>query len=228
MVSTSSGELYSNIMDKLKYEPGLDASAIAIAIQANGVVVIEGKVQSYTEKRIVEESLKKIVGVAGVVNELEVIPSTISTWNDIDIAKAAIDALKWTNLVPNEQIKVTVEDGHLTLSGVVEYYFQKELVEKTVHDIIGVKSISNNIILKSDLSEKEAIINPTEVKQKITEEFERNAIIDARNIDVEVKGSEVILKGKVRNWMEKEEALHAAWSLPGVTYVNDQLAINWY
>jgi len=120
--------------------------------------------------------------------------------------------------VPADRIKVTVEKDHVSLSGEVDYYFQKERAVKAIHNIVGIKNISHNIIVKPP-------VTPTQVKEKILQEFKRNARINASNIKVEIEGTEVTLKGKVRNFDEKEEAIRAAWSIPGITKVNDRLTI---
>jgi osmotically-inducible protein OsmY len=138
--------------------------------------------------------------------------------------KAALNALKWTFLVPHEKIKVAVEKGRLTLSGDVEYNYQKERAEEAVEGLYGVTSVTNNIKVIPNLSLKPS---PSEVKEKIIKEFERNARIDASNIQVEVDGNKVTLKGSVKNFDEEREARTAAWSVPGVSAVIDELKISW-
>lgn len=216
----SNGGLYTSVMEKLRFEPNIDESRITVSIKDNGIVVLGGKVKSYTEKRLAEVAVEKIDKVRGVANELEV--ELISSYKreDADIVKAALNALLWTMFIPHDKIKVVVEKGLLTLDGEVEYNYQKEKAQKVVQDLYGVTYIINNIKIKP-------AIKPADVKEKIIKEFERNAHIDAGNIKVEVQGSEVILKGKVRNFEEKKEAKTAAWSVPGVSKVTDELSINW-
>lgn len=218
----TNGELYTNVMDKLRFEPGLDESNITVAIKDNGIVVLGGKVRSYAEKYTAEKAVKKVTKVKGVADELEV--ELISTYkkSDADIVKAAINALEWSFFVPHERIKVAVENGHLTLTGDVEYNYQKERAKKAVQDLYGVTYVTNNIAVRPSVS-----VSSFEVKNKITKEFERNARIDANSIQVEVEGSKVTLKGKVRNFDEDKEARNAAWSVPGVTSVIDDLSISW-
>jgi osmotically-inducible protein OsmY len=215
----SDNSLYSNVMEKLKFEPGLDESNITISIKDEGIVVLGGKVTSYTEKRLAEEAVEKIERVKGVANELEVTLTSSYQRTDADIVSAALHALKWTFLVPYEKIKVAVDKGHLTLTGEVEYNYQKERAQKAVQDLYGVTYITNHIKVHPS-------VNPKEVKNKIIKEFERNARIDASHIQVEVEGTEVTLKGKVRNFDEDREAVTAAWAVPGVSGVNDKLIIS--
>ena len=207
-------------MEQLKFEPGVNETNITVATRDNGIVVLGGKVGSYAEKRLAEEAVEKIATVKGVANEIEVELLLSYKRNDADIVKAALDALKWTVLVPHENIKVAVDKGRLTLTGDVKFHYQKERAEDVVRDLYGVISVANNITVKPT-------VTPSEVKEKITKEFERNARIDASNIQVDVDGNKVILKGSVRNLDEDREARTAAWSIPGVTSVVDQLEISW-
>jgi len=218
----TSGELYTNVMDKLRFEPGIDESNITVAIKDNGIVVLGGKVKSYAEKYTAEKAVEKLGKVKGVANEIEVDLAPSYKRSDAEIVKAAISALEWSFFVPHEQIKVAVENGHLTLTGDVEYNYQRERARKAVQDLYGVTYVTNNIRVKSSVT-----VSSFEVKNKITKEFERNARIDASNIQVEVDGSKVTLSGKVRNFDEDKEARTAAWSVPGVTSVIDDLAISW-
>lgn len=120
----------------------------------------------------------------------------------------------------HEKIKVIVENGHLTLTGTVDFYYQKERAKKAVQDLYGVTFITNNIDVKRTFTKQE-------VKNQIVKEFERNARIDANNVRVEVEDSKVILRGKVKNLDEVKEARKAAWSVQGVSNVIDELTIGW-
>ncbi len=212
-------KLYENIMNKLEFEPSLDASSIAISVKDGGIVTLGGEVSSYAEKCIAEEAIKKVRGVRGIADELKINLATPYVRSDVDIIKSALDALKWNFFVPENQIKVVVENGGLTLSGQVDKYYQKEAAEKAVQDIVGLIGVANNITVRP-------IISTMSVKLEIIKEFERNARIDANNIEVEVHGGVVTLKGKVKNFDEDKEARHASWAVPGVCAVIDQLSIN--
>ena len=214
MVSNS--KLYAKVMAKLRFEPGLDQSDITVAIKnKNGIdniVVLGGKVETYAEKQIAEEAVEKIETVRGVANELEVDISSKDKKSDADIVQAALNSLRWTVLIPHEKIKVAVEKGSVTLVGEVEYYYQKDRAYDAVKNLPGVTYVINEIKVAASVS-------PVDVKDNIRDEFERNARIDANNIQVEVEGSEVTLKGEVRSLDEYREAENAAWAVPGVTEV---------
>ena len=216
----ASGSLYTNVMEKLRFEPSIDESRITVATKGDDIVVLGGKVGSYSEKRLAEEAVENIGSVRGVANELEVDFSVIYKRDDVDIVKAALNALKWTVLVPHEQIKVGVTKGHVTLTGEVKYNYQKEHAQSAVHDLYGIILVTNNIKVKPS-------VTPFEVKEKIIKEFIRNARIDANNIKIEVDGSRVTLKGSVKNFDEEKEAKAAAWSVPGVASVINKLELSW-
>jgi len=219
-VGKSSADLYTRVIEKLKFEPGVNEANITVAVKEGGIVVLGGEVGSYTEKRLAEEAVEKIEAVKGVANEIEVKLLAGYVRSDADIVKAALNVLKWTLFVPHEKIKIAVDKGHLTLTGNVEYNYQKETAQEAVENLYGVVSVSNDIRVKPT-------VTPVEVREKIIKEFERNARIDASNIRIEVDGSKVTLKGTVRNFDEDKEARTAVWSIPGITHVADQLEISW-
>lgn len=213
-------DLYTNVMDQLHFEPNIDEANITISIKDKDIVVLGGKVKSYSEKYLAEKAIEKIEKVKGVANELIVDLASSYKRSDADIAQAALNSLEWSMFVPYEKIKVAVDNGCLTLVGDVEYNYQKVRAEKAVRDLYGVTTVINNMQVKPSIS-------PSEVKDKIIKEFERNARIDANNIKVEVSGSKVTLKGSVQNIDQETEAKTAAWSVSGVTEVINYLEISW-
>jgi len=213
-------KLYGWVVEKLNFEPGLDETNITVSIKDEGIVVLGGYVRSYVEKRLAEKAIERIENVRGVANEITVDLLASYKRNDAEIVKAALHALEWNLLIPHKDIKVAVDNGHLTLSGKVSYNYQRDRAQKAVSDLYGVTYVTNNIEIKPE-------IKPEDVKNKIISEFERNARIDANNVKVEVDGDKVILKGKVKNFDEAREARQAAWSIPGIASVVDNMTINW-
>jgi osmotically-inducible protein OsmY len=210
-------ELRKAVETELNWEPSINAAEIGVAAKG-GIVTLSGHVQSYWEKVAAERAAERVSGVKAVVNELEVRLPGSSERTDEDIARAAVNALEWSVLVPADKLKVKVSKGWVTLEGSVDWQFQKTAAEKAVRKLIGVKGISNLVDVKPRVSK-------AEVKAEIESALKRSAEVDADHIQVETDGDRVILKGTVHSWFEREEAERAAWRSPGVRTVEDKIAI---
>jgi osmotically-inducible protein OsmY len=213
----SDKEIERDVKEELEWNPDLDATDIAVSVK-QGVVTLAGFVKSYTDKYEAEAAAKRVAGVVGLANDIEVRLPSVDERPDPDIARNAVAAIKSQLPISSEHIKVIVKHGWVTLEGQVEWQYQKNTAEIAVRRIKGVKGVSNMITLKPR-------IVPSEIRRKIQEAFKRNAEVDANRIDVETDGSEVVLKGTVRSWIEREEAERVAWSAPGVTKVEDRIVV---
>ena len=210
-------ELQHDVLAELEWEPGLDASKIGVAAD-HGVITLNGSVRTYSERWRAETVSKRVFGVEAVANEIDVkLPDRIIP-EDPNIAQRALSALDWNVAVPKGRVKVTVAQGWITLEGEVEWYYQKNAAEDAVRNLMGVRGITNAIVLRPRL-------HAGEVKDKIEAALRRNAEIDAKHISVEAHEGTVVLRGDVRSWAEHEDAVHAAWSAPGVINVEDHIAI---
>jgi len=212
------GDIQKDLIAELKWEPSLRDDDIGVAVR-DGVVTLAGFVDSYSDKLKAESGASKVKGVKAIANDLEVkIPSS-SMRADPDIARAAVDALKWNISVPSDRIKVKVEKGWLALEGDVDWYHQKEAAERAVRYLTGVKGVSNLIMVKARPA-------PTDVKQRIKDALQRGAQFDAEHINVEISGNKAILKGTVRSYAEYRDAERAARNAPGVTEVENKLTVD--
>jgi osmotically-inducible protein OsmY len=214
----SDSEIERDVREELKWDPDLDADDIAISVK-NGVVTLAGFTRSYTDRLEAEAAAKRVAGVAAVANDIEVRLPAIDQRPDPDIARDAVAALKAELPISYDRIKVIVKQGWITLEGAVEWQYQKTTAETAVRKVKGVKGVTNVITVKPK-------VEPSELKRKIQEAFKRNAELDANRITVEANGSEVILKGTVRSWIEREEAERVAWSAPGITHVEDRIVVS--
>jgi osmotically-inducible protein OsmY len=214
----SDSDIERDVKDELQWDPDTDATDIAVSVKG-GVVTLAGYVKSYSDKYEAEAAAKRIAGVRGVANDLEIRLPSVDERPDPDIARDAVAAIKAHLPISSENIKVVVQNGWVTLEGRVEWQYQRQTAENAVRRIKGVKGVTNLIQLKPR-------VQPEEVKKKIKEAFRRNAEVDANRIIVETNGSQVILKGTVRSWIEREEAERVAWSAPGVTSVDDRIIVS--
>ena len=214
----SDNEIERDVRDELKWDPDLDATNIAISVK-DGVVTLAGFTKSYTDRLEAELAAKRVAGVRAVANDIEVRLPAIDQRPDPDIARDAVASLKSELPISHDRIKVIVKDGWITLEGAVEWQYQKTTADTVVRKVKGVKGVTNVITVKPK-------VEPSELKRKIQEAFKRNAEVDADRITVEAHGSEVVLKGTVRSWIEREEAERVAWSAPGITHVEDRIVVS--
>jgi osmotically-inducible protein OsmY len=208
-------ELREDIERELEWEPSVDERRIGVSV-VDGIVTLSGEVTSFSERWNAERAVERVSGVRGIANELKV--KSASARSDTDIAKAAVDALKWNVMVPSDKIKVKVRQGWVTLEGEVNWDYQRRAADRAVRNLPGVTGITNLIVLKPR-------VEPQDLKHKIEETFKREAALDANHIVVQVDGSEVTLRGSVRSWVERREAEKTAWSAPGVTAVHNYITV---
>jgi len=204
-----------DVVSELKWDPKITSSDIAVAVK-DGVVTLSGFVPSYWEKDAAEKAVKRVYGVKGVANDIEV--KLIASRTDPEIARDAVHELESHISIPHERIKVIVKNGWVTLEGTVDWQYQKTIAESEVKNLKGVIGVTNNIEVKPKVS-------ASEIKNKIEEALKRSAELDARRITVEADGSTVRLYGSVRSWAEKTEAERAAWSAPGTTKIENYIAV---
>jgi osmotically-inducible protein OsmY len=214
----SDSDIRRDVEDELRWDPDIDATDIAVNVN-NSVVTLAGFVRSYMQKYQAETDAKRVAGVVAVANDIEVRLPSIDQRPDPDIARDAVARIKSELPYSWEKIRVVVKNGWLTLEGEVEWHYQQERAEEAVRRVRGVKSVTNLIQVKPQVA-------PMEIRRKIEEALRRAAEIDASRVTVEANGSEVILRGTVRSWAERQEAERAAWWAPGVTKVDNRIIVS--
>ena len=202
------------VMRQLAWDPQVDATLIGIT-NKDGIVTLTGYVETYAARLAAERSARKVYGVKAVVNELVV--KLGEERIDPDIAKDALHALANRVDVP-EGITVTVRDGHIALGGRVNWNYQRVSAERAVKYLRGVRGVFNNIVVAP-------VASPKDVETRILDALRRLADVDARRVHVMADGSRVVLSGFVRSWNEREEAERAAWTAPGVSTVDNRIAV---
>ena len=210
-------DLRWDLEQELEWDPRFDARNIDVTVK-DGFVRISGHVRSYAERWAAQDAALSVGGVTALANEIQVTLPTGSEFNDSDIARAALTALRLNTSVPVKDIKLAVHDGWLSFTGQVAFRYQKLAAETTVRNIEGVKGIANQITVKAPAS-------PSDVKNRIEQAFRRHAQIDADRIRVQIAGGTVTLEGEVESWREREDAESAVWAAPGVTDVQDRLLV---
>ena len=213
----TNAQLQSDVLDELQYEPSVDAAGIGVTVK-DGIVTLSGDVKSYAEKWSATRAAERVNGVRAVVDELQVRLPEIHLRTDEDIARTVLNALKWDVTVPDDRIKVKVEHGYITLEGTVDYKYQETSAMNAVRNLAGVKGITSLITVKPQATS-------SEVKRKIEGAFRRTAELDAQRIKVDVHDNKVTLHGVVHSWAERDEAERAAWSAPGIAFVEDKLIV---
>ncbi|WP_127127416.1 BON domain-containing protein [Pseudoflavitalea rhizosphaerae] len=208
-------QIQQDVIDQLKWEPALNAAEIGVSVK-NGVVTLSGIVDTFYKKIMAEQAANKVLGVRAVAEDLQVGVSPAFHRTDAEIADFVVKALKWNTAVPEEKIKVKVEDGVVTLNGEVDWEYQRSMAKTALESIAGIKKINNYVSVNPKSS-------PSDVKRKILAAFHRSANLDAENISVQVIGTKVILTGKVRSFAERSDAGAAAWAAPGISQVDNQL-----
>lgn len=209
--------LRQDILDELEFEPSIDANDIGVAVE-DGVVTLSGHVPNFSQRQAVERVVARVKGVRGIAQEIEVRYPGGPATSDDEIAKRALDTLKWSTLVPDGKVQVKVEDGHVTLSGKLEWNYQKAGAADAVHALKGVTGVTNLI----ELSPRPSSID---VKKRIEDALRRSAEVEGKRIQVDVAGNKVILRGSVKAWSERSVVEQAAWATPGVHTVDDRLTV---
>jgi len=210
-------QLQQDVTAELACDPAVEASHIGVVVE-QGVVTLTGHVCSFVDKWHAERAAQRVHGMKALVIELDVQLPALHQRDDQDIARSAKNALDCMPVDIYKAVHILVENGWITLSGNLQWRYQKLSAEEAVRHVTGVRGISNQIDITPH-------VMATNVRQDIEAALARHASLNAKRIQVEVNGSHVILSGFADNWGEREAAMHAAWAVPGVQSVSDTTLI---
>lgn len=215
----TNADLQKDVYEELKWDPRINEGDVGVSV-SDGIVTLSGSSPTYAEKWAAEEATKKVAGVCAVANEIAVKLAGSHIKDDQDIARSALNAIKWNVWVPNDSVQIVVEDGWVTLSGKVKSDFEKQTAENVVRYLSGVRGVSNDITIEPTVKAKD-------IQFQIKRALHRHAEEDANAIHVEVSDGEVKLTGTVHSWNEKSEAEWAALGTSGVRKVKNNVSVSY-
>lgn len=210
-------QLRTDVTDELAWDPAVNASNVGVIVR-EGVVTLTGHLDSFAEKHAVERAVRRVSGVRGIALDLEVKLPTSAQRSDSEIALAATAALGLNSLVPAGKVQVQVENGWVTLTGEVDWGYQFASAEQSIRPLPGVRGLFNRITIKPRVDSKD-------IGAQITAALTRQAMREARHIDIKVEGGVVTLSGKVHSMAEHDAAIGVAFSTKGVSHVVDHLQV---
>jgi len=213
----SDAVLKQDVEEELAWRPDIDSNHIGITT-ADGIVTLKGYVPTYVQKHAAEAAVKRVAGVRGVVESLQVYLAGSNPTEDEELARRAINSLDWDARIPQQSVKVTVEGGWVSLSGEVSWQHQKNAAENAVRKLCGVVGVINNVTIKRQPQ-------PTDIKQRIENALKRAAELDGRSIRVAVANGTVTLEGTVNSCAARDQAEGAVWAAPWVIEVRDNLQV---
>lgn len=217
MIKTDA-KLKEDVMAELAWDPAIHAENIGVIVK-DGVVTLTGHIGTYAEKMAAEKAVRHVDGVKAIAMELDVKLSTDHKRSDTEIAQAALHSLRWHTWVPSERIQVEVDQGWVTLSGDVDWQYQLVSAEQSVRNLLGVRGISNRIVLKPHISTKD-------ISQEITAALTRHAKREAERLQIKVDRGTVTLQGTVDSLADRDAVIGAAYGTRGVAKVVDQISIH--
>ncbi|GIH16418.1 BON domain-containing protein [Rugosimonospora africana] len=218
-VTRTDDQIQHDVLEEFSWDARVQPNEIGVTVK-DGVVALTGWVDNYGKKWTAERTAHRVNGVRAVANDIEVRLPSSAERTDADIAGAATRALEWDAFVPIERLDVTVARGWVTIKGEVEWEYQRRSAERAVRRLSGVRGVTNLAAVKPR-------VQPTtqELRQRIEDALNRNAETNAEQVNVDVESDKVILRGSVHSWVEKQEAERVAWSAPGVTSVDNRIAV---
>ena len=213
-------QLQQDVTAELKWEPSVNAAQIGVEVK-DGIVTLAGHVSSYAEKYGAERAVQRVSGVKALAIEMDVKLPGSSKRTDADIARSVENVLQWTTFLPRDHVKVMVEGGHVTLSGEVDWEYQRQAATGAIRYLVGVAGVSEQIRIKKPK------VSSGAVKSDIEAALKRRATADAQKISVAVNGADVTLTGKVHSWSERDLARNSAWGTSGVQSVTDNMTVTY-
>jgi osmotically-inducible protein OsmY len=212
----SDSQLRSDVQEELRWDPRVGRIEVGVAAR-DGVVTLSGEVDSFSRKYSAAKAAERVAGVKAIADELTIKLPSAFVRSDTEVAHSVVESLRWAIDVP-DSVKARVENGWVSLEGMVEWQYQRASAERAIRHLTGVKGVSNLITIKPRAS-------APDVREKIQSAIRRRAEEDSKNISIEAVDGKITLRGVVRSWAERLDAENAAWAASGVSMVDDQLRV---
>jgi len=209
-------DVQSLVMDELEWSPDVDAAGIGVSVE-DGTVTLSGEVDSVAERLAAKKAASRVRGVRTIVNDVTVHPKASSPATTTDIAKEVEHALRASSNVP-ESVRAEITGHDVTLTGEVDWEFQRRAAKRAVQYLRGVHAVNSMITLAGRPSR-------ADTEERIRNALTRNALLDAKKIHVTVQGDRVVLTGTVRSWAERRQAGDTAWGSPHVRFVDNEILV---
>jgi osmotically-inducible protein OsmY len=209
--------LQQAVLEELNWEPSVTAAHIGVTANA-GVVTLSGQVESFAQKHAAEAAVRRVKGVKAIAEEIEVRLPYDTKRSDDEIARAAIGRFEWDVSIPRDAIQVSVEQGWITLTGEVDWHYQKDAASMDVRALFGVTGVSDQITIKPT-------VNASNISDDIMHALGRSWFFDPKTISVSAQGGKVRLTGTVSSWHDRQIAATTAWAAPGATAVENDIAV---
>lgn len=209
--------LQQKVQDALHWDSLLKHSEIGVSAE-DGIVTLTGFVDSYAKKLKAESIVKDIKGVLALVEKIEVKFGVEGAVTDVEIANQVVNAIKWNWEIPNDVIKVQVENNWVTLEGALQWNYQRETVKNLVNNVSGIRGINNKMTIKTELHDSIE-------KDIILDAIARDWSINGEEVDITVVDKKVTISGLVHSLYQKHQAETIVWNTPGVWFVDNNLEV---
>ncbi|MFP4162747.1 MAG: BON domain-containing protein [Chitinispirillaceae bacterium] len=216
----STEETKKRIIDQLFWDNRVDASGINVEI-VDGTVRLFGKVDSRLARQAAETDAHAVPGVTRVDNLLSVVSShKTGPLPEEEIRNALRSIFEWNPDLSDQDIVIEVDVNVVRLEGAVDAYWKKKKAENLAGDVLGVAVVDNllTVVPTHDLLDEI-------IAENVVDALDRNVDIDIDTLDVEVEKGAVTLSGTVPGWSAYRAAQSIAQFTPGVTDVQNDLAI---
>jgi len=211
-------EIQLDVLAEIARDARFKPAELGVEVDA-GVVTLTGTVTSYPKLAAAAEIAGDVPGVKDVANKLTVEIAPYAVRDDTRIAQAVRNALEWDTTVPEDRIDSVVRNGAVTLTGTVDFWYERQAAADTVRNLIGVKFVNNHIVIAPRTHSDAAI--QEEIKRALLRRF------PLHGLDVTVLRGIATLTGEVFSYRNRSDAENIAWNTSGVKDVLNRIQVSY-